>query len=68
MTQLFLYNSIEKVNEKAKEIIISISNEKEKIGLLNSLIKMTRYDNYPNIVELKTKIADAIIEENEYNL
>ena len=29
---------------------------------------MTRYDNYPNIVELKTKIADAIIEENEYNL
>ncbi len=42
--------------------------KKKKIGLLKSIEKMTRYQNYPNIVELKTKIADAIIEENEYNL
>ena len=68
MTQLFLYNSLEKVKEKAKEIVLSIANEKEKIGLINSIEKMTRYNNYPNIVELKTSIADAIIRENEYNL
>ena len=68
MTQLFLYNSLEKVKEKAKEIVLSIANEKEKIGLINSIEKMTRYNKYPNIVELKTSIADTIIRENEYNL
>ena len=68
MTQLFLFNSIEKVRNKAKEIILSISNDQEKIGLLKSIDLMTRYINYPNIVELKTKIADAVIKENEYNL
>ena len=68
MTQLFLYNSLEKVKEKAKEIVLSIANEKDKIGLINSIEKMTRYNKYPNIVKLKTSIADAIIRENEYNL
>ena len=68
MTQLFIYSSLEKVKEKAKEIVLSIANEKEKIGLINSIEKMTRYNEYPNIVELKTNIADAIIKENEYNL
>ena len=68
MTQLFIYSSLEKVKEKAKEIVLSIANEKEKIGLINSIEKMTRYNEYPNIVELKTSIADAIIRENEYNL
>jgi len=68
MTQLFIYSSLEKVKEKAKEIVLSIANEKEKIGLINSIEKMTRYNEYPNIVELKTSIADAIIKENEYNL
>ena len=68
MTQLFIYNSLEKVKEKAKEIVLSIANEKDKIGLINSIEKMTRYNKYPNIVELKTSIADAIIRENEYNL
>ena len=68
MTQLFIYSSLEKVKEKAKEIVLSIANEKEKIGLINSIEKMTRYNEYPNIVELKTSIADAIIKENKYNL
>ena len=68
MTQLFIFNSIEKVGNKAKEIILSISNEKEKNGLLKSIDLMTRYEEYPNIVELKNKIADSVIKENEYKL
>jgi len=68
MTQLFLFNSLEKVGTKAKEIVLSISNDKEKIGLLKSIDLMTRYINYPNIVELKTNIADTVIKENEYKL
>lgn len=68
MTQLFLFSSIEKVRNKAKEIILSISDDKDKVGLLKSIDLMTRYINYPNIVELKNKIADTVIEENEYKL
>ena len=49
MTQLFLFNSIEKVRNKAKEIILSISDDKDKVGLLKSIDLMTRYINYPNI-------------------
>ena len=68
MTQLFIFNSIEKVRNKAKEIVLSISNNNEKKGLLKSIDLMTRYSDYPNIVELKNKIADTVINENEYNL
>ena len=68
MTQLFLFNSIEKIKNKANEIVLSISNDKDKVGLLKHIDQMTRYRVYPNIVELKTKIADKVIEENEYKL
>ena len=68
MTQLFIFNSIEKVRNKAKEIVLSISNDNEKKGLLKSIDLMTRYIDYPNIVELKNKIADTVITENEYKL
>ena len=68
MTQLFLFNSVEKIKNKANEIVLSISNDKDKIGLLKHIDQMTRYKIYPNIVELKTKIADKVIEENEYKL
>ena len=66
MSQLFIYNSLEIINNKAKEIILSISSENEKLGLLKSLNEMTRYLKYPNIVNLKTKIADSVIKENKY--
>jgi len=68
MTQLFLFNSVEKIKNKANEIVLSISNDKDKVGLLKYIDQMTRYKVYPNIVELKTKIADKVIEENEYKL
>ena len=68
MTQLFLFNSVEKIKNKANEIVLSISNDKDKVGLLKHIDQMTRYKIYPNIVELKTKIADKVIEENEYKL
>jgi hypothetical protein len=29
---------------------------------------MTRYTDYPNIVELKNKIADTVVNDNEYKL
>jgi hypothetical protein len=68
MTQLFLFNSVEKIKNKANEIVLSISNDKDKVGLLKHIDQMTRYKVHPNIVELKTKIADKVIEENEYKL
>ena len=68
MTQLFLYNSIQKITVKAKEIILSISKEDEKIGLLKAIDSMTRYKKYPNITKLKNQIADKVIRDNEYKL
>ena len=68
MTELFIFNSVEKVRNKAKEIVLSISSNDEKKGLLKSIDLMTRYTDYPNIVELKNKIADKVINENEYRL
>ena len=68
MTELFIFNSVEKVRNKAKEIVLSISSNDEKKGLLKSIDLMTRYTDYPNIVELKNKIADKVINENEYKL
>jgi hypothetical protein len=68
MTQLFIFNSVEKVRNKAKEIVLSISSDNEKKGLLKSIDLMTRYTDYPNIVELKNKIADTVVNDNEYKL
>ena len=34
--------------------------------MLSGLRRFTRYNEYPNVVNLKTEIADYIIAENKY--
>jgi hypothetical protein len=34
--------------------------------MLMGLKRFTKYENYPNIVELRNSIADRIIEDNKY--
>ena len=38
----------------------------EQKQLLDVLNKKLKYKDYPDIIELKTQIADKIIEENNY--
>ena len=66
MSQLYLYNAVEKINAKAKEGIISFAGGDELRMMLMGLKRFTKYDNFPNVVKLRTQIADKLIAENKY--
>ncbi|MEO2060175.1 MAG: acyl-CoA dehydrogenase family protein [Mesonia sp.] len=66
MSQLYLYNAVETINAKAKEGIISFAEGDELKMMLMGLKRFTKYDNFPNIVKLRTQIADKLIAENKY--
>ncbi|MGM0636283.1 MAG: acyl-CoA dehydrogenase family protein [Bacteroidota bacterium] len=66
MAQLNLYHAVEKISQKAKEGIISFAEGDEQKMMLMGLKRFTKYDNFPNIVELRNLIADKVTEENTY--
>ena len=66
MAKLNLYNAIDKINSKGKEAIISFTLGDEQKMLLMGLKRFTKYNNYPNIVELRRTIATKIIDKNQY--
>jgi alkylation response protein AidB-like acyl-CoA dehydrogenase len=66
MAKLRLYKAVDKINEKAKEGIISFAEGDEQKMMLMGLKRYTKYENYPNIVELRNTIADKIVEDNKY--
>ena len=66
MTQLYTFDANETIIKKAKEAIVSFSEGKEQSQLLKGLQLLTSYQQMPNIVALKTAIADQVIAENSY--
>ncbi|MBQ0738772.1 acyl-CoA dehydrogenase family protein [Aquimarina celericrescens] len=64
MSQLYL--AVEIINAKAKEGIISFAEGDELRMMLMGLKRFTKYDNFPNVVKLRTEIADKLIAENKY--
>jgi alkylation response protein AidB-like acyl-CoA dehydrogenase len=66
MTQLHLYQSVELISNKAKELVISLSDGDEQKFLLMGLKRFSKYFNYPKPIELKRKIAKMIISNNSY--
>jgi hypothetical protein len=66
MARLRLYNAVDKINNKAKEAIISFAEGDEQKMMLMGLKRFTKYHNYPNVVELRNTIADKVIAENTY--
>ena len=66
MTQLYLYQSVELISNKAKELIISLSDSEEQKFLLMGLKRFTKYFNYPKPIELKRKIAKMVIDNDSY--
>ena len=66
MTQLHLYQSVELISNKAKELVISLSDGDEQKFLLMGLKRFSKYFNYPKPIELKRKIAKMIINNNSY--
>lgn len=67
MAKLRLYQAVEKISQKAKEGIISFAEGDEQKMMLMGLKRFTKYDNYPNVVELRNIIADKVTEDNTYN-
>jgi len=66
MSKLYLYHAVDKINEKAKEGIISFAQGDEQRMMLMGLKRFTKYQNQPNVVELRNTIAEKLTSENKY--
>jgi alkylation response protein AidB-like acyl-CoA dehydrogenase len=66
MAQLNLYHAVDNVTRSAKEGIVSFAEGDEQRMMLMGLKRFTKYQNMPNIVALRTKIAEKVTEENKY--
>lgn len=66
MSQLYLYNAVDKISLKAKEAIVSAAEGDEQRMMLMGLKRFTKYQNMPNVVALRNTIAEKVTEENTY--
>ena len=66
MSKLNLFNAVEKIISRAKEGIISFAEGDEQRMMLMGLKRFTKYANMPNVVVLRTQIADKLAAENSY--
>ncbi|WP_396634161.1 acyl-CoA dehydrogenase family protein [Maribacter sp. R86514] len=66
MSKLYLFNATETIINKGKEAIISFAEGDEQRMMLMGLKRFTKYTNYPNVVALRTQIADKVAADNGY--
>jgi len=66
MTQLYLFDAIEKINSKGKEALVSFAEGAQLKGMIAGLKQYTKYQKYPNVVALRRNVATTLIEENKY--
>ena len=64
MAKLYLYNAVDIITKNAKEGIVSFAEGDEQRMMLMGLKRFTKYTNMPNVVALRTQIADKLSEEN----
>ena len=66
MVQFYVFEAYNTIHKSAREIILSISDGEEQEQLLKILNEKCSYKRHPNVIGLKTKIANKFIEENSY--
>ena len=66
MSKLYLFEATDLIQKKAKEIIGNISKGEAKKTLLKGIHRLCRYEDLPDIISLKNKIAEKVINENKY--
>jgi alkylation response protein AidB-like acyl-CoA dehydrogenase len=66
MSQLYLYHTVEIIDQRAKEGIISFAEGDEQRMMLMGLKRFTKYQNFPNVVELRNTIAEKLTSEHRY--
>ncbi|WP_373055998.1 acyl-CoA dehydrogenase family protein [Zunongwangia sp. H14] len=66
MAKLYLYHAVDTITQKAKEGIVSFAEGDEQRMMLMGLKRFTKYQNQPNVVELRNTIAEKLTSENKY--
>ncbi len=66
MSKLYLYRAVDIILQKGKEAIVSFAEGDEQRMMLMGLKRFTKYTNQPNVVALRTQIADKIATDNGY--
>jgi alkylation response protein AidB-like acyl-CoA dehydrogenase len=66
MAKLYLYNAVSTVEKNGKESIISFAEGDEQRMMLMGLKRYVKYQNYPDIVDLRRAIAAQVKSENKY--
>jgi len=66
MAKLYLYHAVDIISEKAKEGIVSFAQGDEQRMMLMGLKRFTKYQNQPNVVELRNIIAEKLTSEDKY--
>jgi len=67
MVQHYIFEAHELVSKKLKEVILHLAqNEAERTQMIDALEKHNAYTVYPDLFDLKTKIATHFIKENSY--
>ena len=66
MAKLYLYRAVDIISQKGKEAIISFAQGDEQRMMLMGLKRFTKYTNHPNVVALRTQIADKVAADNGY--
>ncbi|MGB1113713.1 MAG: acyl-CoA dehydrogenase family protein [Flavobacteriaceae bacterium] len=67
MVQHYIFEAHELVSKKLKEVILHLAqNEAERTQMMDALDKHNAYTVYPDLFDLKTKIATHFIKENSY--
>ncbi|AWX43119.1 Short-chain acyl-CoA dehydrogenase [Flagellimonas maritima] len=66
MSKLYLYRAVDVVSQKGKEAIVSFAEGDEQRMMLMGLKRFTKYTNQPNVVALRTEIADKVAADNGY--
>lgn len=67
MVQHYVFEAHELVFKKLKEVILHLAqNEAERMQMMDALEKHNAYTVYPDLFDLKTKIATHLIKENSY--
>ncbi|RIV42170.1 acyl-CoA dehydrogenase family protein [Flagellimonas pelagia] len=66
MSKLYLYRAVDIIQQKAKEAVVSFAEGDEQRMMLMGLKRFTKYTNQPNVVALRTQIADKVASDNGY--
>ncbi|WP_291866802.1 acyl-CoA dehydrogenase family protein [Maribacter sp.] len=66
MSKLYLYTAVDTVIQKGKEAVVSFAEGDEQRMMLMGLKRFTKYTNQPNVVALRTQIADKVAADNGY--